>query len=247
MNRIELEDNGFPFRAQTVRFLQDSYASAVNGIAKAICKERGSDYVIIDGVEQVGTKLTSGTILFNGEVVPFEESSNNAYIQVVETVRSETYKSGLLLPAYFTRVARTTQAYVPGTYPLSSFKRINVQPPAETDWQSVIFKNGYDEKSTIGSFARVDETGKGLIFVSYERTDGAFFDGNYDESTNLLVGRKVPIVQLPFKPKKRQTIALSSGFGYVDTDGIVYLDFRVKGGSLWAYYEGKIHAAIDLV
>lgn len=130
MNRIELENEGFPFTADSVRFMQTAYSDAI----KNICKTIGPDFIAW-GCEVIGDNITEGAIVINGELIPFESGSYNSKVIVEEKSEMVTYYDQISRPAYFTKVARCSEL---GSYNLADFPRPKRQIPlSETDWLDV--------------------------------------------------------------------------------------------------------------
>lgn len=130
MNRIELENEGFPFTADSVRFMQTAYSDAI----KNICKTIGPDFIAW-GCEVIGDNITEGAIVINGELIPFESGSYNSKVIVEEKSEMVTYYDQISRPAYFTKKARCSEL---GTYKLADFPRPKKQIPLpETDWLDV--------------------------------------------------------------------------------------------------------------
>lgn len=129
MNRIELEDNGFPWSADAVEFMQSSYTDVI----EKLCKLHGDNYIVF-GCEVTGGSISSGAIVVDGELIPFEAGAYNAKFTISETSENVEYSDQVQRPAFFTRVARCTSN---GSYNLADFKRIRTHEVfGETDWVS---------------------------------------------------------------------------------------------------------------
>jgi len=218
MNRIELQDNDFPFTAKSVRFLQQTNAQAIEKLVRAF-----GDNLILWGCELVSGHRTAGAVVINGELLPFEQSPVHDRIKIVETSENVTYRGGIVLPAYFTRVVRCDST---GTINLADLRRI-AQPNAvqePTEWTRMNNENyippaRMSDDSLFPSY-RIGHTGKGQVIIEF------WFIQNPPREV-------LPIAQLPIRPSKRSSIVVSRrhnnsiepvGFGYVDTDGTIYID-----------------------
>ncbi len=120
MNKIELQDNGFPMTAKTLRFLQETNRVAFEALARTYGNS------ILYGVERAGSSWTDGAIIYNGEIVPFVGGGvAGTYFRIDEAVENAVYKSGVSLPAYFTRVAKPQATNTNGGVLISSLGRVN--------------------------------------------------------------------------------------------------------------------------
>jgi len=245
MNKLEiLQEQGFPVKQKTFDFMQDAYTSSIGHL----CKMYG-DNLILWGCNVEGSQRTAGAVVVNGELLPFEKSSEQSKFRIIETVESATYKDGLTLPAYKTRVARCD---VNGEYSWSNFKRALHDLPAATTWQSVVWRTGYQDEASYGMFSRIGENGKGLVVGTYERTDGKGAPNSLSGDL-YFSGQVFEIAQMGFKPAKTQyvKIFLRTGalpaLGWIDTNGILKAQFDKASRGFNVYKEGYVCAEIDLV
>lgn len=130
MNRIELQDNGFPWTAKAVRFAQAMTTDNV----RMLCKIFGDNFIAY-GVEVSGQAVSAGAIVINGELLPFEAGTYNAKVAIEETSESETYYDDTQRNAFFTRKAKCSAT---GAYNLADFPRIDVRHTyTESAWVDV--------------------------------------------------------------------------------------------------------------
>lgn len=140
MDRIELEDNGFPFSAKAVRFLQ----GITSGAVESLCRMHGDNFIAY-GCGVAGNRIEEGAIVVDGEIIPFAEGTYNQKFDIEENAESVVYKDGTQLPAYYTRVARCTAN---GKYELANFPRIRTVKRYEAiGWTEVPFSDqaNYEE------------------------------------------------------------------------------------------------------
>jgi hypothetical protein len=248
MNRIELEDNGFPMTAKTIRFLQETSGIAFEHIAKSFGN------CILWGVEKYTPAgiYTDGALCYNGEVLPFIGGGTSDYADINASIEDAVYKSGLSKPAYFTRVA--TNAGEASVIYIAGLKRLDkiITPtyPVNTNWVSPIYAANYSDTATWNLLCRV-RGGKGLIVGAYEKIGGL---GNPAPPA----GTAVRICTLPFKPVREQYIQIHSyttadwnmpqiAMGRVTAAGELYIDYDVQSRGMAVVNFGVISAAIDLI
>ncbi|MCL2328431.1 MAG: hypothetical protein FWC39_07950 [Bacteroidetes bacterium] len=146
MNRIDLEDNGFPVTAKTLRFLQETNKIAFEALARSY-----GNCILHGVVQQLPSGIyTDGAIIYNGEVLPFASGGvSGGYFRIVETSENAIYKNGLAIPAYFTRVAVAQATSANGGVLISSLERVNPIIPADTSWQNVVMGSNYQELTNL--------------------------------------------------------------------------------------------------
>lgn len=99
--RIDLTNlGGFPLEQDTLDFMQQSYRGAFGALAK-LC----GDKVILTGVEVAGGNVSSGWIVYNGELIPFIGGSVAAKVLITETAVQATFEDTNVYDAYFTKSA----------------------------------------------------------------------------------------------------------------------------------------------
>lgn len=146
MNRIELQDNGFPWTAKAVRFAQAMTTDNV----RMLCKIFGDNFIAY-GVAVSGQAVSAGAIVINGELLPFEAGTYNAKVAIEETSESETYYDDTQRNAFFTRKAKCSAT---GSYNLADFPRIGVKHSyTESAWVDVPQNPDLQTRSTSGSHA----------------------------------------------------------------------------------------------
>jgi hypothetical protein len=217
--------------------------------------------LILYGCELVSGNRTAGAIVINGELLPFEASPDNAKIEIVETVENAVYRDGVSRPAYKTRTAKCSSI---GTINLSNLKLIGEKPQA-TAWQNVEYLPHFDTTGTGVMQSRVDESGKGLVVGPFESED------EYGETTD-----KFAVAKTSLRPKRRQPAMISnlnmgdfkrrsipggyatefegspqylrtvSIYGYIDTDGVLYMDNAIAGHGYSMFRQCWVSACIDL-
>jgi hypothetical protein len=100
MDKIDFSfAGGFPLETDTLDFLQNSYIQ-LQELAKAIA---GNFPCILSGCEVNGSVVSPGSVIINGEVLPFVGGSLNTYVNIFETVKEKEFKSGGFKPIYFSR------------------------------------------------------------------------------------------------------------------------------------------------
>jgi hypothetical protein len=138
MDRIELEDTGFPYSAQTLRFMQEAFTRPLADL----CKAHGSNFIAW-GCDVSGGSITAGAIVVDGELLPFEAGVYNAKFKIEESSTNVVYEDQVQRSAYFTRKAVCSAG---GAYTLADFPRLRVpRKYVETDWTTVPF---YDSVGT---------------------------------------------------------------------------------------------------
>jgi microcystin-dependent protein len=86
MDRVELYSGGFPVTTTTFNFLQEAYGKAISALTAL-----GGETFILEGVQVVGGNVTDGTIVYNGEYLPFVGGSFNNTVGIYEDVEEVAY------------------------------------------------------------------------------------------------------------------------------------------------------------
>jgi len=86
MDRVELYSGGFPVTTTTFNFLQDAYGKAIKALTAL-----GGDTLILEGVKVVGSNVTDGAIVYNGEYLPFIKGTFNSTVSIYEDVQQVPY------------------------------------------------------------------------------------------------------------------------------------------------------------
>lgn len=103
MDELIISDTGFPGTNETWRKVQDAYRKPLLGLGKFVATN-----AIIEGVVDNGTNITDGTIVYNGEILPFIGGPTQPQFEIVEVTENRFYDNGSTnsLPAYKVRYAR---------------------------------------------------------------------------------------------------------------------------------------------
>ncbi|WP_312357278.1 hypothetical protein [Sphingobacterium multivorum] len=118
MNKINFDNTGgFPLKAPTLDFMQDAYSSL-----SSLAGLGGQNY-ILSGCDIAGGNVSDGTIVINGEVLPFVGGAKLARVIIEETSSEATFKDGTSKPVYYTRVAKMAAAG--GVMDFDSLKRVS--------------------------------------------------------------------------------------------------------------------------
>lgn len=107
---------GLFFYQETADFMQDSYYTSLNEIAKFV----GEKYVISGCVEGAGV-VGDGYIVVDGERMKFTGGANTGIIIVEQVVGQEGFDDGLLKDVFYTKSARFGNT---GGFPYSDLKRL---------------------------------------------------------------------------------------------------------------------------
>ena len=86
MDRVELYSGGFPVTTTTFNFLQDAYGKAIKALTAL-----GGDTFILEGVQVVAGNVTEGSIVYNGELLPFRGGTFNNTVSIYEDVQEVAY------------------------------------------------------------------------------------------------------------------------------------------------------------
>lgn len=118
MNSIDFTQAGGLWTYQdTLKFLQDTYSPLLNAITTAL-----GDRIIISGCAITGSQVAPGWLIYNGELLPLEQSALATNIAVLEADSSEQFNDGIQKSVYKVRKAILTNAAV--GVPFSSFKQV---------------------------------------------------------------------------------------------------------------------------
>lgn len=100
MNRIDFtQQGGFPLDQDVLAFLQESTSTAANTAFLG-----GLDYVL-NGCAQTGSNIANGTVVINGEILPFMGGAIQEKVVVIETLENMNYEDGSVFPSIKTRYA----------------------------------------------------------------------------------------------------------------------------------------------
>jgi hypothetical protein len=222
MNKINIQKaTGFPVRKKTFDFLQEAYGNAIAHLCKAY-----GDNLILHGVELAGAGRTAGAIIVNGELLPFIASLDGEKILIEETIESDEYKGGELLPAYYTRVAKCSPI---GTVDMANLKRIKA---AQTNWVNCTPTADIVVTGVIQ--CRISETGKVELRGKYHHVDNALFYDFALPAGFIPAKNRVSAVQM--KTGVKAVIPL-----YIPTDGHVRAAFGDFG-----VYDFELDCEFDL-
>lgn len=118
MNKVNFEQTGgFPLETNTLSFLQSAYGQ-LSGLAGL-----GGQSYILNGCTVAGGNVTDGTIVIDGEVLPFVGGPKLARIVIEESVEDKTFEDGVSKPVYYTRVAKMVASG--GVMDFDSLKRVS--------------------------------------------------------------------------------------------------------------------------
>lgn len=81
---------GFPLTQERLAFMQEAYGDLVAVLISIV-----GDNVILSGMEEDGTNLTNGWLIYNGDLLPYKRSENTGYFQVVEEFSALTFEDGV--------------------------------------------------------------------------------------------------------------------------------------------------------
>lgn len=116
--RLDLTHPGGVYAYQdTLKYMQDAYASNFDLLAKFV-----GDKVILDGVVDDGSNVSAGWISYNGELIPFTGGAKQSNVLVQDVGTDELYDDGIERPFYYAKTAKMVNAG--GTFPLTDLKRL---------------------------------------------------------------------------------------------------------------------------
>jgi len=138
-------EGGFPLTIERLQFMNDSIRRGV----ELITKMAGSGNLIFEGMELDGGNLTAGTIVIDGEILPFEASTFNTRIAVFETEITVPYNEDVdddgnldQKPADTTRVARAAASGGVSSVQYSTFNRVGQLAGAQLPIGSIVPYDG---------------------------------------------------------------------------------------------------------
>jgi microcystin-dependent protein len=107
MDYLKLESGGFPLTTKTFEFLHKAHEDAINALTAF-----GGETYILKGVEVSAGNVSAGSIVYQGEILPFEASEEHATVSIIETIEKIPYNEDLdtdgsldLKDGYVTRYA----------------------------------------------------------------------------------------------------------------------------------------------
>jgi hypothetical protein len=107
---------GLFFYQETAEFMQDSYYSSLNELAKFV----GEKFIISGCAEGVGV-VADGYMVVDGERMKFTGGANTGIVIVEEVVGQEGFDDGLLKDVFYTKTARFGNV---GGFPYTDLKRL---------------------------------------------------------------------------------------------------------------------------
>jgi microcystin-dependent protein len=108
---------GLAVYQDTLDFLQTSYRSAFEGLAKTF-----GTHVILNGVADLGTDYSDGWVVINGELLPFVGGLKDTQIVIEEITDTEVFGDDSVQTVYYTRRAKCGNV---GGTDVVDFKRID--------------------------------------------------------------------------------------------------------------------------
>ncbi|MEN5434081.1 hypothetical protein ABE545_10600 [Sphingobacterium faecium] len=105
MNKVNFQQvAGFPLSTDVLNFVQTSYSqlASLTGLG-------GKDY-ILSGCEVNAGNVSDGTVVINGEILPFKGGPKLARLIIEEIVENKKFKDGSSKPVFYTRVAKMAAA-----------------------------------------------------------------------------------------------------------------------------------------
>lgn len=101
MNKAEfLQAGGFPLTTNTLDFIQQSFTLLQELTALA------GDKVIVNGCVQTGGNVSDGTVILNGELLPFQGGAASASVVLIEEKEEKSFEDGILREVYKNRYVR---------------------------------------------------------------------------------------------------------------------------------------------
>lgn len=118
MNRTNfVQTGGFPVKAERLQELQEAY-SIFNNLGYL-----AGNFAILTGCVVVGTNVSNGVVVMNGEVILFQGGTIAEDVIIVETPISKEFKNGAYKPLHFIRYATFGTSETSVLW--SAFKRVD--------------------------------------------------------------------------------------------------------------------------
>jgi len=124
MKKIILSNTGYPLHVKTLQYLQDNTMNVVGAIAKAY-----DNYSVLWGMNVVGDQVSEGAFVFNGEIIPFLQSTLGETITIQQEVDYADFNTNPNntsaienLPAYSYKYAQTGSGGI-HTFNMTQLKR----------------------------------------------------------------------------------------------------------------------------
>ena len=228
--------NGFHLTPEAMNFLQNEFTEGLSGLSG---EDSAASYVV-SGCHVVGGVRTDGFVVLAGELMPFKGNNTNTdYIGIVQTVGSNTYKSGSPEPAYITRYAECVASAGSAEAQFSQLPRRRVGlAPAPTQWTTL---EGVANVSTAEAYTDITWGNSSRC----QPVETASKRWRVDEQGNLLVNGVLSLTEtdasalayfcpIPRRVKFRCDAmtnnyndngkVIYSVFATIGTDGALYLD-----------------------
>lgn len=222
MNKVNFEQTGgFPLETNTLSFLQSAYGQ-LSGLAGL-----GGQSYILNGCTVAGGNVTDGTVVIDGEVLPFVGGPKLARVIIDETVTDKTFEDGVSKPVYYTRVAKMAAAG--GVMDFDSLKRVSnllaitdrIKDQSVTAWTPTIMAGNNVVISGAGETGWMFRQGKLIIL------HGSF----YYKFTAAGTQTNFYIESLPFPD---DTVGSLHGLAYhrdMDSDGAKFVKDLYKNNT----------------
>lgn len=184
MNYLKLDNEGGVLIFQEVlAFMQSAYTAAISNICSMI-----GNNVIVEGCLVDGANIGAGTVIINGEVLPFEGGVNTGFVSIVESATAAPYKFGGNKPFYVNRKAAPSVSGIPisNLVRLESIKShyANNENPHAVTKSQVGLGNLPNEKSDSSNSTRSDvlATSK-AVYDGIRKVKGGTWSGALAAST----------------------------------------------------------------
>lgn len=126
MNKQNFETKDrFPLSTQALTFMQDMI------MATARLTLIGGDNYILAGCNTTGNNVSSGTLVINGEVMPFDGGVITKTITIIETTEPVSANGLTFENARVTRKAKFSSGTGPNYYPWANFKPLRTNKQLE--------------------------------------------------------------------------------------------------------------------
>ena len=120
MNKLNLtHEAGYPFDVNFLAFMQNAY-SLFNHFGHL-----AGNLSIISGCEQTGNTISTGTVLINGELLPFEGGAKSDTVFIKELTNEVTFEDGFLRPLEVIRSVAFGRSTPEKTFNWANFKSVS--------------------------------------------------------------------------------------------------------------------------
>lgn len=227
---------GFPLDQDVLDHMQKSYRDAFGGLAKM-----AGDKVIIDGVVVDGGNVSSGWIVYNGEMIPFIGGAVNVNVSITEVATAAVFDDDTQHDIEFIKTATCAPL---GAFPFADLVRLstlqNMWQPG--DLKQKVVDNAYITANfDVNGFGLNKEVGWRILDKAYPAAAGKMLvnrnaaDGDFNTCGNNGGAKQYTLLRANLP-----AVGLKFPLPVTNSSGTQYEGNSMDGGGDRGLYRGNI-------